>query len=246
MMVKKIRTNWPKTKEKWADEHLRTGITVKDFCKKKHINYNTARRHLTAQYAADYAAAQMEINPEYQLLIQKKTKLKSQNNEKQLPAKKSGGAPLGNQNARTHGFYSRFINPEYLDAVKDLQREQELFALQALYFECLEYRHQIKMDINDIENTIRSAPDSLEGISELLTANDRRLVNAETHLLRIQQQIENHRLSIFKEKKYEQEIRLRKLQADALEKLSNQEEQYSIRDIVMDIQSMGGNGFVQC
>ncbi|WP_285163550.1 hypothetical protein [Shewanella goraebulensis] len=244
-MVKRIKINWTKTKAKWADEYLKTGLTVKDFCKREHINYNTARRYLTAQCAEEYAAAQIEINPEYQSLIHSKSFGNGQVNTKQLTEHTLGGAPLGNQNARTHGLYSRYINPEYLDAVKDLQREQELFALQALYFECLEYRHQIKMDINNIENTIRSAPDSLEGLSELLTANDRRLVNAETHLLRIQQQIESHRLSIFKEKKYEQEIRLRKLQADALEKQSHQGEQSLISDMVKDIQNMGSSGIIQ-
>jgi hypothetical protein len=244
-MVKKTRINWPKTKAKWADEHLKTGITVKDFCQREHINYNTARRRLTAQCAVEYAAAQIAINPEYQALIQPRSMLKNQNNEKQHPIQNLGGAPLGNQNARTHGLYSRYINPEFLDIVKDLQREQELFALQALYFECLEYRHHIKQDITEIENTIRSTPENIEEMSQLLVANDRRLVTAETHLLRIQQQIENHRLSIFKEGKYEQEIRLRKLQADALEKLSNQEGRHSLDDIISDIQSMGSNGFIQ-
>ncbi|MEZ9198953.1 hypothetical protein [Shewanella sp. 10N.286.54.B9] len=244
-MIKKNRTNWPKTKAKWADEHLKTGITIKDFCKKKHINYNTARRHLTAQYAADYAAAQIEINPDYQILIRQKLKSRNQNNEKQLPVKHPGGAPLGNQNARTHGFYSRYINPEFLDAVEGLQREQELFALQALYFECLEYRHHIKQEITQIETRIRASNDSIEELSQLLIANDKRLVTAESHLLKIQQQIESHRLSIFKEGKLEQEIRLRKLQADALEKQANQGEKHLLSDIIRDIQNMGGDGFLQ-
>lgn len=244
-MVKNTRTNWLKTKEKWADEHLKTGITVKDFCQREHINFNTARRHLTAQCAEEYAAAQININHEYQVLINPTASLKDKNKGKQHPVTNLGGAPLGNQNARTHGIYSRYINPEFLDAVKGLQREQELTALQALYFECLEYRHHIKQDITEVEKTLCSTSENIEELSQLLVVNDRRLVTAETHLLKIQQQIENHRLAIFKEGKYEQEIRLRKLQADALEKQSNQGGLHSLNDIISDIQNMGSDGFIQ-
>ncbi|AKG52894.1 hypothetical protein DGWBC_0206 [Dehalogenimonas sp. WBC-2] len=56
----------------------------------------------------------------------------AQNNPTEPPARNLGGAPLGNKNARRHGFYSRKVDEELQAAIEEAGLVQGLDAEIAL------------------------------------------------------------------------------------------------------------------
>lgn len=82
-------SKWEVLQSRFIKTHESTGISVKNWCEKNNLNYNTARRYIKVE--------------------EKNTTLIIQNPKQLSQATKRKVASFGNQNARTLGHYSEFI-----------------------------------------------------------------------------------------------------------------------------------------
>jgi len=123
-----MANDWNQLNQQFLSENALTGITVKEWCEKNNLIYNTARRHIKngtkhAQLSGSTLSKENVQNAQ-KPLISKSNKDQIQSlkedeedevvhdNAAEIPASKKRVKSLGNQNARTHGHYSEFISTE--------------------------------------------------------------------------------------------------------------------------------------
>lgn len=174
-MAKTPRIDWTKAKEQWAKDHAKTGISPSEWCAKNHLPYSTAKRHITLKTAKEFApnsqkAANIRNKAPSQAAKTDKT-AKTANTTSPPPiqhdviqskptkqpkqkVKDKGGAPRGNQNARKHGFYSRFVRADLLLETDEVSSEMQLSAIRALEIETWEAREQYRADLEKIKAEI--------------------------------------------------------------------------------------------
>lgn len=85
-------TKWEVLKTRFIQAHEKTGVSVKQWCDKNKLNYNTARRHI-------------KVDNKSTSILKNKSSLIS-------PVKSIRVASIGNQNARKLGHYSEFITTD--------------------------------------------------------------------------------------------------------------------------------------
>jgi hypothetical protein len=119
-----MATNWQALNQQFLNERARTGISVKEWCKKKNINLATARRHIkpiqlvSKKYHAKKIKNAQKIgitnsNKQINHILNDKSSCPSVNiTEYVKPIQKKRIASLANQNARKFGHYSEFITTD--------------------------------------------------------------------------------------------------------------------------------------
>jgi len=119
-----MATNWQALNQQFLNERARTGISVKEWCKKKNINLATARRHIkpiqlvSKKYHTKKIKNAQKIgitnsNKQINHTLNDKSSCSSVNiTEYVKPIQKKRIASLANQNARKFGHYSEFITTD--------------------------------------------------------------------------------------------------------------------------------------
>lgn len=119
-----MSTNWQALNKQFLNERARTGISVKEWCKKKNINIATARRHIKPTKLVSKKSHAKKIknaqniditnsNKQINHTLNDKNPCSSENITKYVkPIQKKRIASLANQNARKFGHYSEFITTD--------------------------------------------------------------------------------------------------------------------------------------
>lgn len=93
-------SKWEVLQNRFIKVHARTGISVKAWCEKNELNFNTARRYIKVNKLNHQSTNESEV-----------IEFKNNDSVKIAPLKKRV-ASFGNQNARTLGHYSEFITTD--------------------------------------------------------------------------------------------------------------------------------------
>lgn len=119
-------TKWEVLQTRFLKAHASTGISVKAWCEKNQLNYDTAWRHIKANtqtpqltihkiHHEDNVQKKPDSKCNYALIQSvnenKVNEFTGNDSVKNAPLKKRV-ASLGNQNARTFGHYSEFITTD--------------------------------------------------------------------------------------------------------------------------------------
>ncbi|ABM02112.1 cell-division initiation protein DivIVA [Psychromonas ingrahamii 37] len=147
-----MANDWNRLNQQFMNEYALTKISVKEWCEKNNLIYNTARRYIKiipklAQLRGD-ALSSEDVKNAQESFISKSNKDQIQSlreseedeviydNSAEIPGSKKRVKSLGNQNARTYGHYSEFISTDqdaqrYSSAIlATLQDELNLMRMQ--------------------------------------------------------------------------------------------------------------------
>ncbi|MFT6905979.1 MAG: hypothetical protein ACJAS1_002642 [Oleiphilaceae bacterium] len=218
-----METNkWEVLQIRFIKAHENTGVSVKHWCEKNALNYDTARRHI-------------KIEDKNTMLAIYKSDQKSETTKRRV-------ASLGNQNARTLGHYSEFITTD-----EDALRHNS--ALKASLSEELAL---IRMQLANLMVGIKKVEAKLNGeltIDQTLTLYEKYAklqTNFDVKIGRIES-LEN---SIINHKKITADIEktialTQKAQLEA-DKLRNQSSggNETLTEIYNDILAMGSDGMM--
>jgi hypothetical protein len=253
-----MANNWKLLNKQFLKENSLTDITVKEWCGKNNLIYNTARRYIRngtkhAQLRGN-TLSNKNVKDAQKTLISKSNKDQIQllreseedevihDNSTKIPGSKKRVKSLGNQNARTHGHYSEFITTD-----EDALRHDS--ALNASLFEELAL---IRMQLANLMVGIKKVEAKLNGdltIDQTLAMYEKYAklqTNFDVKIGRIES-LEN---SIINHKKITADIektivltQKTQLEADKLRSESS-DGNATLTEIYNEILAMGGDGMM--
>ncbi|WP_027697231.1 hypothetical protein [Vibrio litoralis] len=167
------RHNWAKLREEFEQQEL----SLKEWCKTKRLNHNTARKHIKSDSGTSAAARMAKVSgKEFE-----PPKPPSQNTS---PVERINGVTTpfvaGNNFLTKHGGYKKYLDPEFVDVTSDIPADSladEIAVLRARFASQLN-------SVIEIEETIKDLMSAEEKNPELISMYLNHKAGAEEAILR--------------------------------------------------------------